>query len=115
MSYFIAQKRLTDPNFGFTTDGIHPSPAGHLLMARAILDAIGADYQSGDLDAVAAKLNNDPLFQLVQHQRQLRSDGWLSYVGYTRDKTVKTDTIEETEQSVADLQSQIDAIRKNRP
>jgi hypothetical protein len=43
-----------------------------------------------------------------------RSDGWLAYVGYMRGQRVKTDSIEETEKTVADLQSQIDAIKKIR-
>lgn len=38
----INQKgRAADPKFSLTTDGIHPNPAGHLVMAFAALNALG--------------------------------------------------------------------------
>jgi len=54
----------------------------------------------------------DPLFPLVRSERELRSGGWLAYVGYTRNKTVKSASVTDVEQSVADLQAQADKLRR---
>jgi lysophospholipase L1-like esterase len=109
---FLKQQRETNPTFSYSSDGIHPNAVGHLLMARTILNALGVPMDANNLDAELNKIQADPLFPLVAKHRQTRSDGWLAYVGYTRDKTVKSDSIESTEKTAADLQQQIDQLRQ---
>ena len=109
---FLATQRGKNPQFSFGKDGVHPSPLGHLLMAQTILRAIGVEVGGGDLEAELQKIEADPLFQLIREQREKRSAGWLDYVGYTRDKTVKTDSVVETENAVSALQAKIDKARR---
>jgi len=109
---YLKQRRETEPNFSFGTDGIHPNTAGHLLMARTILAALGVPMNTNSLNDELQKIQADPLYPLVAKHRQIRSESWLDYVGYTRDKTVKTDSITATEEKAADLQNQIDQLRK---
>jgi lysophospholipase L1-like esterase len=112
---YLRQRRRTEPGFSFSTDGIHPSPVGHLLMAETFLVTVGVPVDEGNLEQSLARIQADPLYKLVNEQREKRSNGWLAYVGYTRDKTVKTDSIEQTENEVIALQEKIDALRKAGP
>ena len=109
---YLKQQRETNPTFSYSSDGIHPNAVGHLLMARTILNALGVPMDANSLDAELKKNQADPLFPLIAKHRQTRSDGWLAYVGYTRDKTVKSDSIESTEKTASDLQQQIDQMRQ---
>jgi len=112
LTEYLAEKRKTDPGFKFSGDGIHPSKAGHLMMAQVFLKGIGTEIDFGELEAEAKKINADPMFKLIAARRKLRSGGWLAYVGYTRGKTVKKDSISDVQAKVADLQKQIDALKK---
>jgi lysophospholipase L1-like esterase len=109
---YVAQQRAARPNFSFVTDGIHPSAAGHLLMAQTILRSIGIETGGSDLEAELARIQADPLFALVRERRENRSAGWLQFVGYTRDLTVKSDSVVEIEKAAAEAQAKIDAMRR---
>jgi len=115
MTNYLALQRKSNPDYRFGGDGIHPNPAGHLMMAARLLDAIGVqtdlDTQT-DYAAKSAAIANDRLFKLVDRRRSLRSGGWLKYVGYTRGKTYKIESIEPTETEATKLQLEIDAMRK---
>jgi lysophospholipase L1-like esterase len=111
LSTYLAAQRKIDPSFKFSGDGIHPNPAGNLLMAQTILAGLGAQLHAGPLDQDLAKITSDPLFVLVDKRRQTRSNGWLEYVGYTRDGFHKSMSIDQTEQQCADLQEPIDKLR----
>jgi hypothetical protein len=67
------------------------------------------------LEDELARINADPLFALVREQRKVRSEAWLPFIGYTRDKVVKTESVDEAERRVAELQVQIDALRSATP
>ena len=114
LSNYLAAQRKTDPTFHFSGDGIHPSPAGHLLMALTILRGLGLALPANDLNQEFARVTADPMYSLVERHRQTRSEGWLPYVGYTRDSVVKTPSIEKTEQEATALQVQIDRLRATR-
>jgi lysophospholipase L1-like esterase len=112
LTQYLAEKRKTDAGFRFSGDGIHPSPMGHLMMAQVFLTGTGAGIRFEALDAEFKKVSADPLFKLVDRKRRLRSKGWLEYVGYTRGKTVKKDSVAEIQQQVTEMQEQIDEMRK---
>ena len=98
-------------NFTLSKDGIHPGQEGHLLMAQTILRALKFDFEYTE-PAKYSIINENPLFKLVAKKRSLRSKGWLEYIGYTRGKTVKKDSVEKVEESVLLLQREIDKLRK---
>lgn len=105
------ERRKTDSAFRLAGDGIHPGPLGHLIMARAAMNALGAPLPE-DFQKELAAVSADPLYQLVDRYRRTRSDGWLPYVGYTRDKTVKTESVDSTEKTCAEIMVRIDGIRR---
>ena len=110
MNAYIAKQRATDQKFSFTKDGIHPNLAGHLLMARTLLKDLKVNVPQTPLDDEVARLQSDPIFDLVKSHREKRSQTWLDYVGYTRDKTVKTQS-PQAEQTVQQIQLQVDLMR----
>ena len=109
MSVAIAKKRTSDPAFTFTPDGVHPGDAGHLLIARTIIDGLGYSAP-GTADTDLASLLGDPLFELIRDRRQLRSEAWLAFVGYQREARFKSASVTAAEQVVARLQREIDAL-----
>lgn len=92
----------------FSKDKVHPGEAGHLLMAQTILSGLGVQLPVDSLEKIKA----DPIYGLVAKRRSLRANAWLKYIGYTREKTVKTDCVEKEEAEAANLQKQIDALRR---
>jgi lysophospholipase L1-like esterase len=109
---YLAERRKTESKFSFTKDGIHPDLAGHLLMARTLIQGLGVALPAGDLTAQVAQIQADPLYALVKSARETRSLGWLDYVGYTRDKTVKKDSVDQVEQKASAIQIEIDRLRR---
>lgn len=108
---YLAKQRAADPKFSFTKDGIHPDFAGHLLMARTLLKDLKVNVPQTPLNDEAARIQSDPIFVLVKDYREKRSQGWLDYVGYTRDKTVKTQSAQAAEEKIHQIQLQVDLMR----
>jgi lysophospholipase L1-like esterase len=111
MDAYLAKQRATDPKFSFTKDGIHPDLAGHLLMARTLLKDLGVKVPQIALNDEVAHVQGDPLYVIVKDHRQKRSQAWLDYIGYTREKTVKTDKPFPPEETVQQIQQQVDIMR----
>jgi len=111
MAAYIAKERATNPKFSFTTDGIHPDLAGHLLMARTLLKDFRFNLPQTPLNEEAARVQADPLYVLVKAHRETRSQGWLDFVGFTRDKTVRTESPDAAEGKARQMQVQVDLMR----
>ena len=109
MAAALTARRATDPAFTFAPDGVHPGDAGHLLMARIIGAGLGLPLPATDLEAEVARLKADPVYDLVSARRQLRSEAWLNFVGFTHDRTYKSTSINAAEQAAKLLQDQVDA------
>jgi lysophospholipase L1-like esterase len=111
INLYLAKQRATDPKFSFTKDGIHPDLAGHLLMARTLLKDFRVNVPQNPLSDEVARIQADPLYVLVKAHREKRSQGWLDYVGYTRDKTVKAENPSSAERTSQEMQLQVDLMR----
>ena len=92
----------------FSKDKVHPGDAGHLLMARTILAAIGVKAPDESLAAIQA----DPMYKLVEEKRRLRSAAWMKHVGYTRETTVQPQPLGSVDADAAKVQEKIDARRR---
>ena len=111
MAAALAAAHGPNPAFTFSRDGVHPDEAGHLLMARIIGTAVGLPLTAVELAPELARVNADPVFNLVHARRQLRSEGWLAFVGYTHERIFKSAFIDATEQAAQLLLEQINARR----
>lgn len=109
---YLKSQRVVNPQFTFGKDGIHPNAAGHLLMSRTITKALGMPVEKTELDSELARRGADPLFNLVDAHRRMRSGAWLPYIGYTRGGKVKSGSVEAAENKAADIQKQIEPLRK---
>ena len=96
------------PQRAASGDKVHPGDDGHLLVAKTILNALGAKAPDESVAAIKA----DPLFKLVEQKRSTRSAAWMKHIGYTREKTVKPEPLGTGEADAAKLQEKIDAIRR---
>jgi septal ring factor EnvC (AmiA/AmiB activator) len=77
------------------------------------VQGLGVALPGSDLDAALKEMREDPMYPLVKKAREERSAAWLTYVGYDNNgKAVKTDSVAAVEKDVADLQAQIDAMRR---
>ena len=128
-----AARQKIDPKFRFTSDNVHPGELGHVVMAQAILQELfipmcmggvqsmtgetnlNHPLEKGNPETLMAMAHADPLFKIVNQRRNLRSNGWLNYIGYTREKHVapKTGDIGKLEAAAQELQSTIDMMKKN--
>ena len=111
MLEYNRQRRKIDPQFHLANDGIHPNELGHLLMAKTILQACGFEIE-GDIIEILEQATADPLFGEIDHRRQMRSKGWLEYIGYERGEVVKTESVHEIEIEAAERQKSIDKLRR---
>ena len=111
MLEYNRQRRKIDPQFHLANDGIHPNELGHLLMAKTILQACGFEFE-GDIIEILEQATADPLFVEIDHRRQMRSKGWLEYIGYERGEVVKTESVLEIEIEAAERQKSIDKLRR---
>jgi lysophospholipase L1-like esterase len=106
----VAQRRMADPAFALSGDGIHPSRVGHLLMADLVCAGLDPSLVPGGPGSELAVIEADPLFAAVKRWREVRSKGWLDHVGYTRGETVRRATIDDVEQTAAGLAQQVAKI-----
>ena len=114
MADALAQRQQKDPKFHFASDGIHPNELGHLVMALSILKELKIDTPSETPEELLPVIQADPLFALVRQHREGRSAGWLPYIGYTRERVVAPGpaTSQNVEDAAAEIQEQVDAIRR---
>ena len=100
--------RNEKPETVISNDRIHPGEEGHLLMAKTILKGLGVTVPDEDI----ATIKKDPLFNLVAKRRSMRANGWMPYIGYSRGKTFRADSVEKTEVDAKKLQDEINALRR---
>lgn len=94
----------------FARDRVHPGAEGHLVMARAILEGLEVKLPSESADVVG----KDPLFMKVDQLRKLRSQAWMKHIGYTRSKKVEPSGLGDTAAKVAEIQKEIDTLRRKK-
>ncbi|MEI6647971.1 MAG: SGNH/GDSL hydrolase family protein [bacterium] len=100
--------RNEHPETVMSNDRVHPGEEGHLLMAKTILKGLGVTVPEEDL----ATIKKDPLFNLVAKRRAMRASGWMPYIGYSRGKTFRADSVEKTEADAKKLQDEINVLRR---
>lgn len=110
LNQLLIATRKTHPHFLFSSDGIHPSKSGHLMMAAIMMKALGVEYEPLDFERAASELETDPLYLLVHQRRTLLSETWLDCVGYTREHRVENEDIAPKLQEAAALKVRIDQL-----
>lgn len=81
MSTALAESRRGDPGFTFAKDGVHPNAAGHLVMARPLLQRWGLKVTA---DGVPAHPGGPAIFDLIKQKQLLLRDAWLTETRHLR-------------------------------
>lgn len=110
MSGLIREQRKTDSTFVLSPDGVHPDSAGHWLMARTILNALGVDSEKGNFAAVAAEKSRTPLFKKIDERRTILSDAWRVAVGHTHQRKWEGLPVDEANRKATALRTEIRAL-----
>lgn len=83
----LEARRKKDPRFAFAADGVHPAELGHWVIARQILEHLGARdvTQAADVGAMlAAYPKGQQILDLVVERQNLTKDAWLTAIGHKR-------------------------------
>lgn len=92
----LAEAKILKADSTFIPDGVHPNDAGHFLMAKKILNDLYPEIVIKEPYPTVNLLKKDSLFIIVSERRKITSDGWLSFVGYTKENVVKSENIDST-------------------
>jgi lysophospholipase L1-like esterase len=107
MLTFTKKQRVDNPDFAFSTDGVHPQLAGHVFMAHTFLHKVGVPIEVVDPQIVAEQLEQVELFQLVQKRRSMRSLAWLVDVGFIKPGDYNALPLDEAEAKAQMMKQQI--------
>lgn len=115
MKQALAEARTRDPKFTFSGDGVHPNPAGHRVMAQAVLQGLGVPQESlaasfPQYDDATSKRAR--LFTVVQRRQRTMTDAWLTTIGHQRPMPPGL-PLEQAETKAAELTKQIRELEKD--
>ncbi len=113
----LEEGRKADAKFALANDGVHPGEAGHWLMAKAILEHLGAKDLANTSTGPAmagAHPNGAAILKLVQQRQPLMKDAWLTETGHQRPGISKGLPLVEAQAKAADLENQIRAASAKR-
>ncbi len=109
--------RAKDPAFLLASDGVHPGPEGHWIMAREILaQCFGAKLNGIDKAEDLFAGNGDEIRKLVAARRTVLFAAYMTKIGHQRPgvpghpKAKPGPSIDEASAKAADLTRQIEAL-----
>jgi lysophospholipase L1-like esterase len=111
----LAERRKHDPGFAYAADGVHPNDLGHWIIARQILQHLGAKDVMAMVNAnqmLAAHPRGDQIFNLVKRRQDLMKDAWLTVTGHKRPGMNKGLPLAEAQSKAAELEKEIRALLK---
>jgi len=118
MKNYLEAHRKVDAEFnldGFylAADGVHPGELGHWIMARSILQYLGAKEVAQAPDLLSTlKPEKKPLLELVTKRQAIMKDAWLTACGHKRPDMKIGLPLEEAKQKTEEVSAKIDEIRK---
>lgn len=110
MKDYLESKRAIDPEFFLAKDGVHPSPIGHWLMTRAILDYFGfSELTSANTfeESIEQFPQGSELYSLISQKQKTLRDAYLSEIGHLRPGLSEGLPLPEAKRQVAILNNQI--------
>ena len=113
MNRALVYQRKMNPTFFLAGDGVHPGDLGHWIMAKAILEHLGAkDLADVDRTADMARLspNGLQILKLVRQKQSVLRDAWLTDTGHKRPGMAKGLPLAEAQAKAAELDTQIRAL-----
>ncbi len=115
MKEYLAKKRLTNPTFALSGDGVHPKELGHWIMAKAILLHLGAsDLADGEtsIDVLSAHPHGPAIFKAVVERQAVMRDAWLTATGHKRPGVKPGLPLDKARSKAVGIDAQIDELLK---
>jgi lysophospholipase L1-like esterase len=87
MKKYLTERRLSEPEYAYAADGVHPNKTGHWIMARSILTYLGLRKLANDDDPKAPLApfpNGEQILWLIEERQAVMKDAWLTATGHTR-------------------------------
>jgi hypothetical protein len=110
MDSYLAQRRKTEPEFAYATDGVHANEVGHWIMAREILVHLGARDLADVADAKGMFVGNShgqEALRLVQRRQDMMKDAWLTATGHKRPGMKRGLSLPEARAKAAEMEKEI--------
>lgn len=110
MNRYLAEQRQRKPNFFLAGDGVHCNETGHWIMARQLLQHLGAKGLAINGDQLLIHIrypNAQPFLELIQQRQRMMKDAWLTDVGHQRPGMNKGMPLAEATAKAAEIETQI--------
>lgn len=106
MTREVEKRRMTDPQFTFQPDGVHPNDDGHWFVARQLITWFG-DAKSASAatpqEMLAAQGAPEGLLPLVRQRVNVLRDAYVSAAGHKRPGVAAGLPVPEAEKQAAEL------------
>lgn len=113
MQKFLDARRKSEPEFFLAKDGVHPGELGHWLIARDILQHLGARdiEQAMSADEMVAKIpNGAKVHALVSQKTILLRDAWLTATRHKRPGVKDGLPLPEAQAKAKEIDRQLSAL-----
>lgn len=115
MSQGVVERRKTDAEFTYSPDAVHPTEAGHWVMASAVLKWLG-DEKAAKAEGPLAMLDdigsNKEILPLVRERAAILRDSYLGTAGHKRPGINKGLPVDEAEAKAKELEGKIRGMLK---
>jgi lysophospholipase L1-like esterase/pimeloyl-ACP methyl ester carboxylesterase len=112
MNDALAARRRAEPQFTFAGDGVHAGEEGHLLMARAVLDAWGLKVKD---DGTPDHPQGAGILAAVRGKQAVLAPAWLSHVGHLRPGIAPGLPLAEAEAKAAEFDAEARRLASEKP
>lgn len=102
----VANERAQHPQFTFAPDGVHPTDAGHEVIARVLADAWGLELKMPTPGTAEAEL-----YEQIAQKQALLKHAWLGQTGHKRPGIPAGVSMESAQQQAEQFHQKIQAIR----
>lgn len=115
MSQHLAKMREKDPSYKLAGDGVHPSVAGHWIIAQPLLAHWGFSAEelakaAGPEALLAAHPKGQEVLKLVQERQRLQKDAWLTATKHKRPGMKQGLPLEEATTKALEIETRIQAL-----
>jgi lysophospholipase L1-like esterase len=113
MTAEVAERRITNPEFTFQPDAVHPNSAGHWFMASQLIRWFG-DEQAANADSPDKTLTAG-VMMLIRQRIRVRRDAYLGEAGHKRPGIKRGLQVPEAENKAEELSIQLCELLKATP
>ncbi|MEP3212382.1 MAG: SGNH/GDSL hydrolase family protein [Luteolibacter sp.] len=115
MKRFLEKRRVEDPEFLLQKDRVHPGALGHWVMAKAILEGMGAtDLKDVDSPGALTKTHPDGerLLQLIHERTVILRNAWLGFTKHLRPGVPEGLPMDQANTKADELLAEIESLVK---